>query len=141
MAVELFRASDSLFVAAGYESGKVALWEIKEDKVARIVWQQQEGHNEPGKIINYFFFFFHCVVIKILKYDHLVLDLSIDPMNSCLISSSADNQIIKYSLATGDIIKKITIKKSGLVALKIRPDNKLFATGGYDGRYYSFVFI
>lgn len=109
MAVELFRASDSLFVAAGYESGKVALWEIKEEKVARIVWQQQ-GHTEP------------------------VLDLSIDPMNSCLISSSADNQIIKYSLATGDIIKKITIKKSGLVALRIRPDNKLFATGGYDGR-------
>lgn len=46
MAVELFRASDSLFVTAGYESGKVALWEIKE-KVSRIVWQQ-EGHTEPG---------------------------------------------------------------------------------------------
>lgn len=50
MAVELFRASDTLFVAAGYESGKVALWEIKEEKVARIVWQQ-EGHTEPGKTI------------------------------------------------------------------------------------------
>lgn len=55
-------------------------------------------------------------------------------MKSFLISSSADNQICKYSLTTGDIIKKITIKKSGLVALKIRPDNKIFATGGYDGR-------
>lgn len=63
-----------------------------------------------------------------------MLDLSIDHMKSFLISSSADNQICKYSLTTGDIIKKITIKKSGLVALKIRPDNKIFATGGYDGR-------
>lgn len=63
-----------------------------------------------------------------------MLDLSIDHTNSFIISSSADNQICKYSLATGDIIKKITIKKSGLVALKIRPDNKIFASGGYDGR-------
>lgn len=64
----------------------------------------------------------------------LVLDLSIDPFRTFVISSSADNQICKYSLATGDVINKITIKKSGIVALKIRPDNKIFALGGYDGR-------
>lgn len=65
----------------------------------------------------------------------VVLDLSIDPIRTFVISSSADNQICKYSLATGDVISKITIKKSGAVALRIRPDNKIFALGGYDGRY------
>lgn len=65
----------------------------------------------------------------------LVLDLSIDHLNSFAISSSADNQICKYSLATGDIIKKITIKKSGIAAVSIRPDNKIFASGGHDGRF------
>ncbi|KAI7886878.1 WD40-repeat-containing domain protein [Mucor mucedo] len=107
MAVQLFRTSENLFVLAGYESGKVALWEIKD--IGEIIWTQQ-AHTEP------------------------VLDLSIDHMKSFLMSSSADNNICKYSLATGDIIKKITIKKSGIVALKIRPDNKIFASGGYDGR-------
>lgn len=48
MAVELFRTSDSLFVLAGYESGKVALWEIKE--TGKIIWTQQL-HTEPGKIL------------------------------------------------------------------------------------------
>ncbi|KAI8057446.1 WD40-repeat-containing domain protein [Thamnidium elegans] len=107
MAVELFRTSDTLFVLAGYESGTVALWEI--NKTSKLVWHQQV-HTEP------------------------VLDVSIDSARSFLISSSADNQICKYSLATGDIINKITIKKSGIVAVKIRPDNKIFASGGYDGR-------
>jgi WD40 repeat protein len=63
--------------------------------------------------------------------------MSIDHLNSIAISSSADNQICKYSLGTGDIIKKITIKKSGVVAVSIRSDNKIFASGGYDGRFDS----
>lgn len=46
MAVQLFRASENLFVLAGYESGKVALWEIKE--TGEIIWTQQ-SHTEPGK--------------------------------------------------------------------------------------------
>ncbi|KAF1798817.1 WD40-repeat-containing domain protein [Mucor lusitanicus] len=108
MAVELFRTSDGLFVLAAYESGSTALWEIKDSK-STLIWQQKE-HQEP------------------------VLDLSIDPFRTFAISSSADNQICKYSLATGDVINKITIKKSGAVALRIRPDNKIFALGGYDGR-------
>ncbi|KAG1121238.1 hypothetical protein G6F42_012594 [Rhizopus arrhizus] len=108
MAVELFRTSDGLFVLAAYESGSTALWEIKQSK-STLIWQKKE-HQEP------------------------VLDLSIDPIRAFVISSSADNQICKYSLATGDVISKITIKKSGAVALRIRPDNKIFALGGYDGR-------
>lgn len=50
MALELFRTSDSfLFVLAGYESGTVALWEIKqqENHTCRILWQTKE-HTEPG---------------------------------------------------------------------------------------------
>ncbi|KAI9480951.1 MAG: WD40-repeat-containing domain protein [Benjaminiella poitrasii] len=112
MATELFRTTangDQLFVLAGYESGAVALWEISKEK-ATIVWQRQE-HEEP------------------------VFDLSVDLTKSFAISSSGDNILCKYSLATGDIINKITIKKSGIVALKIRSrDNKIIATGGLDGK-------
>ena len=64
----------------------------------------------------------------------LVLDLAIDVSKTFILSSSADNQVYKYSVQTGDIINKITIKKSGMVALRIRSDNKVFALGGYDGK-------
>lgn len=47
MAVELFRTSDGLFVLAAYESGTVALWEIKQNKFL-LIWQKKE-HKEPGK--------------------------------------------------------------------------------------------
>lgn len=47
MAVELFRTSDGLFVLAAYESGTVALWEIKQNKFL-LIWQKKE-HEEPGK--------------------------------------------------------------------------------------------
>lgn len=47
MAVELFRTSDALFVLAGYESGILVLWEIKENQV-KIIWHRQE-HKEPSK--------------------------------------------------------------------------------------------
>ncbi|CEP11806.1 hypothetical protein [Parasitella parasitica] len=108
MAVELFRTSDALFVLSAYESGAIALWEIKQSKLV-LIWQRKE-HQEP------------------------VLDLSIDPSRTFAISSSVDNQICKHSLTTGDVINKITIKKSGIMAVTIRPDNKVFALGGCDGR-------
>jgi hypothetical protein len=47
MAVELFRTQEALFVLAGYESGSVVLWEIKQDQF-RLIWQKQE-HQEPSK--------------------------------------------------------------------------------------------
>ncbi|KAG1470230.1 hypothetical protein G6F56_002802 [Rhizopus delemar] len=108
MAVELYKTVESLFVLAGYENGGTVLWEINNGK-SRLIWERQE-HKEP------------------------VLDLSMDTTRSYFISSSADNQICQQSLVTGDVIKKITIKKSGTPALKIRHDNKIFATGGFDGK-------
>ncbi|KAI8994471.1 WD40-repeat-containing domain protein [Pilobolus umbonatus] len=108
MAVQLLRTSNSMFVLAGYESGYLALWSIEGDK-SQLLWHKQE-HQEP------------------------ILDIAADIDSSIALSSSADNQIVKYSLVTGDIIKKITIKKAGLVAIEIRADNKIFTTGGYDGR-------
>ncbi|KAI8638890.1 WD40-repeat-containing domain protein [Parasitella parasitica] len=102
MAIELFKTSDGLFVLSAYESGSIALWEIKESKPV-LIWQRKE-HQEP------------------------------DSSRIFAISSSVDNQICKHSLTTGDVINKITIKKSGIMAVKIRPDNKVFALGGCDGR-------
>ncbi|KAI9267377.1 WD40-repeat-containing domain protein [Sporodiniella umbellata] len=53
---------------------------------------------------------------------------------SYFISSSADNRICQQSLMTGDVLNEILTKKSGVPAVKIRHDNKIFATGGYDGK-------
>ncbi|KAI8367786.1 WD40-repeat-containing domain protein [Blakeslea trispora] len=64
------------------------------------------------------------------KKEHTEPDIS----RTFILSSSADNQVCKYSVQTGDIIKKITLKKSGMVVLKIRSDNKIFGLGGYDGK-------
>ncbi|KAI8365504.1 WD40-repeat-containing domain protein [Choanephora cucurbitarum] len=108
MAVQLFGSLDTLFVVAGYESGGIVLWQIEQDQ-AKCVWHKKE-HKEP------------------------VLDLAVDVSKTFILSSSADNQVYKYSVQTGDIINKITIKKSGMVALRIRSDNKVFALGGYDGK-------
>lgn len=48
MAVKLFKVDNVLFVIAGYESGQVALWEMKENK-SQILWQKSE-HTEPSKL-------------------------------------------------------------------------------------------
>ncbi|KAI8882206.1 WD40 repeat-like protein [Backusella circina FSU 941] len=114
MAVELFGTPDHLFVLAGYESGSTALWEVTKNK-SMLLWSQKE-HNEP------------------------VLSLSMDSIRSVGISSAADNQLCKYSVETGDVIRKITVKKSGLDTLKIRNDNMILGTGGYDGRIRIFSY-
>jgi hypothetical protein len=51
MAVELFKTIDqhALFVLAGYESGFVVLWQVKQDQF-KLIWQKQD-HQEPSKYI------------------------------------------------------------------------------------------
>ncbi|SAM08921.1 hypothetical protein [Absidia glauca] len=55
-------------------------------------------------------------------------------MDGYAICGSVDDQIVKVDLQNGDIIKKIKSKKSGTASVALRKDNKIWATGGYDGR-------
>jgi hypothetical protein len=50
------------------------------------------------------------------------------------LCGSVDDQIVKVDLQNGHIIKKIKSKKSGTACVALRKDNKIWATGGYDGR-------
>ncbi|KAI8984325.1 WD40-repeat-containing domain protein [Mycotypha africana] len=102
----------SFHVLAGYESGMVVLWDLgatRHSERKKILWHRHE-HKEP------------------------ILDLAVDNTHLFGLSSSADNQLCNYSLSTGETVKRITLKKSGVVSLRIRSDNKIFASGGYDNR-------
>lgn len=62
-----------------------------------------------------------------------VLDLAVH--DTIGISTSADNQIVKYNLfESSPSIQNASIKKHGLAAVDIRSDGKILATGGHDGR-------
>ncbi|KAG0192489.1 hypothetical protein DFQ28_008988 [Apophysomyces sp. BC1034] len=114
MAVKLFRLEGSIHILSGYEDGSVSLWECEAGMASfRPVWTSKE-HREP------------------------ILDLAIDDEHLSAISTSADDQIIKYSLSSGDIVKKIKTKKSSLTAVDIRQDNKIMATAGFDHRSINF---
>jgi hypothetical protein len=67
-----------------------------------------------------------------VSYSSLVLCLK--GMDGYAICGSVDDQIVKVDLHKGDIVKKIKSKKSGTACVALRKDNKIWATGGYDGR-------
>ncbi|KAI8097264.1 WD40-repeat-containing domain protein [Halteromyces radiatus] len=102
-------------ILAGYENGTMVLWQCHlETKNVRLVWQM------------------HC-------HEKPVLCLIGSVIEGYALSGSLDNQVIKYDLTNGQIIKKIKTKKSGTASVALRKDNKIWATGGYDGniRVYS----
>ncbi|KAI9495068.1 WD40-repeat-containing domain protein [Zychaea mexicana] len=123
MAVQLFWPGEgsTLFVLVGYEDGSVALWNVSDlNEKPNLVWKAKE-HTAP------------------------VLDVAVDrTAYAFAVSTSADNQIVKYALSSplsssqrsddNPVIKKSSIKKSGLAAVDIRRDGKIFATAGHDGR-------
>ncbi|KAI8062247.1 WD40-repeat-containing domain protein [Gongronella butleri] len=107
MAVAMHVSKDALFVTAGYENGSVACYRVAQD----YQWQSQwttEMHTQP--------------VLALAIHDNVVL------------STAIDNKVTKYDIVDGHCIKQITNKKAGLACVTIRPDNKIFATGGYDAK-------
>ncbi|KAI9246739.1 WD40-repeat-containing domain protein [Phascolomyces articulosus] len=124
MAVKLFCLNEAFYVLTGYEDGSVALWHVSYlNEKSNLVWLVKE-HTAP------------------------VLDVVMDRSTlEFAISTGADNQIVKYALTSTShpaqqheedyssiVMKKTSIKKSGLAAIDIRIDGKIFATAGHDGR-------
>ncbi|KAI8344369.1 WD40-repeat-containing domain protein [Chlamydoabsidia padenii] len=94
----------------GYESGHVVLWQCHlESKDINLLWQAHL-HDKP------------------------VLCLKGTFDGGYALCGSVDDQIVKLDLENGQIIKKIKAKKPGTASVAIRNDNKIWATGGYDGR-------
>ncbi|KAL0084747.1 WD40-repeat-containing domain protein [Phycomyces blakesleeanus] len=110
MAVELVEKEEKIWLLVGYEDGSVSMWFCDViQRVASLVWDVQK-HKQP------------------------VLSMAVDRSNTWVVSTSADNQIIKYSIQSGDVLNQIALKKSGIAAVAVRPDNKIFATAGHDGK-------
>ncbi|RUS20456.1 WD-40 repeat-containing protein [Jimgerdemannia flammicorona] len=134
MALRLFRRDGRLYLLAGFESGGLVLWRLRDgetrmegegadsrrvlirDGVAEMVWEVKE-HNE------------------------VVLAIDISPDTRHAISTSADDKIVKYSILDGpaassdDLVTgSITLKHAGVSDVRIRSDGRIFATGGWDGR-------
>jgi WD40 repeat protein len=107
-------ATSPILVAAGYESGHVALWHRKHDPAkGEETWQTlylSKPHSQP------------------------VLSLSIAPTLGCFFSSSADAIVAKHPLDGNSETKTLQTKHAGQQSLVVRGDGKIFATAGWDGR-------
>ena len=123
MAVSLLHQSNNtssttktspLLVAAGYESGHVALWHRKHDPAkGEETWQTlylSKPHSQP------------------------VLSLSIAPTLCFFFSSSADAIVARHPLDGNSETKSLQTKHAGQQSLVVRGDGKIFATAGWDGR-------
>lgn len=113
MAVSLHspRNAASPLVAAGYESGHVALWRLN----SRTSKWETEYLNKP--------------------HSQPVLSLDIAPSMKCFFSSSADAILVRHPLVEGEVDTKVLqTKHAGQQSLSVRGDGKIFATAGWDGR-------
>ncbi|CAO3652386.1 unnamed protein product [Cunninghamella blakesleeana] len=104
----LNESEDQLGILGGYENGEIAFWRIDiSTNQFKFLWNAQE-HQQP------------------------ILDLSI--FQDKAYSTCIDDQIVKYNLDEGSVVKKVRAKKPGIACIKVRNDNKIFMTSGYDGR-------
>lgn len=98
-------------VAAGYESGHVALWRHNTSTNKWETAYLHKSHSQP------------------------VLSLDIAPSLGCFFSSSADAIVARHPLIEGETETKIVqTKHAGQQSLSVRADGKIFATAGWDGR-------
>jgi WD40 repeat protein len=111
--------SSALLVAAGYESGHIALWHlIKPSPTTKTneqeTWQTlylTKPHSQP------------------------VLSLALVPTLGAFFSSSADAIIAKHPLdGLAAEPKTLQTRHAGQQSLVVRGDGKIFATAGWDGR-------
>jgi WD40 repeat protein len=118
MAVSLLHQPNNtaspILVAAGYESGHVALWHRKPDPTTKEdKWQTfylAKPHSQP------------------------VLSLDIAPNLGFFFSSSADAIVARHPLDGSSETRSLQTKHAGQQSLVVRADGKIFATAGWDGR-------
>jgi hypothetical protein len=139
MAVNLFiSSSGDLYVASAYEDGHVMVF-VHRGALKSASFEREYISNNP------------------LKWDKLyagrphsqpVLSLDVAPSHGYFISSSADALIVKHPIPnTGSAgyiptagykeespLKIVNTKHSGQQGLRIRSDEKVFATAGWDSR-------
>jgi len=101
-------------VAAGYESGHVALWHLNPASNKWETTYLHKPHSQP------------------------VLSLDVAPSIGCFFSSSADAIVARHPLLGLDHgeaqAKVMQTKHAGQQSLSVRGDGKVFATAGWDGR-------
>ena len=111
MAIGLRYSKGRLSVTAGYESGHAAVWQQNERSG---LWQTvyvNKAHSQP------------------------ILSLDICEKLECFFTSSADAVIAQHPLPGSDAnTKHVQTKHAGQQSLRVRPDQKIFATAGWDGR-------
>ncbi|RDD47326.1 Guanine nucleotide-binding protein subunit beta-like protein 1 [Trichoplax sp. H2] len=98
------------YIMAGYECGDIILWDVAERKPLC----QNKCFNEPVTCLDLTSTYAHGLVGSV---ERAITTVEINNMETLDVKRSA-----------------ITIKNSGLNDIKIRPDNKLVATAGWDGR-------
>jgi WD40 repeat protein len=114
MAVSLHLPSNatSPLVAAGYESGHVALWHHNPSTNKWETTYLHKPHSQP------------------------VLSLDVAQSIGCFFSSSADAIVARHPLLNNADVetKAVQTKHAGQQSLSVRGDGKIFATAGWDGR-------
>jgi WD40 repeat protein len=113
MAVSLHYPANttSPLVAAGYESGHVALWRYNTSTSKWETVYLHKSHSQP------------------------VLSLDIAPNMGSFFSSSADAIVARHPLGENAVETKVMqTKHAGQQSLSVRRDGKIFATAGWDGR-------
>lgn len=115
MALSLHQPPSSAhpLIAAGYESGHVALWRHNPNSSPQ-TWQTtylSQPHSQP------------------------VLSIAIAPHTACFFSSSADAVVARHPLPESSTEpKSVQTRHAGQQALAVRSDGRVFATAGWDGR-------
>ncbi|EGC38380.1 hypothetical protein DICPUDRAFT_148995 [Dictyostelium purpureum] len=110
-------SNDSIRLCAGYESGEMLMWDLRNDSVPLV---SSKLHSEP-----------------ILSFD-----LSKDGIRG--ISGSGDSNIIEFNInyetRKFDVTKTHKLNNPGISEIKIRNDEKIYATSGWDKRIRIFNF-
>lgn len=103
-----FYLSEQLFLLAGYESGKVLLWDLRERSI-----------------------------LSHLNGKEFITSIDYDMMKKCGLYTNSTNSFQIFEIKnTTELIetKTVSVKNSGLNCVKIRNDNKIFCTGGWDSK-------
>ncbi|KAK0274529.1 Astra associated protein 1 Asa1 [Friedmanniomyces endolithicus] len=105
--------NNRLHVIAGYESGYVCIF--AESTTATKQWQAiytHKSHTQP------------------------VLSLNVSPLAGHFYSSSADDILARHFFTPDRTVepKAVRTKHAGQQSLAVRPDGRIFATAGWDGR-------
>ncbi|KAJ5629505.1 hypothetical protein N7528_003162 [Penicillium herquei] len=138
MAVNIFVASNDLYVASAYEDGHVMV-SVHRGPITAADFELSNIAANPWKWER---------IYACRPHSQPVLSIDVSPTLDYFISSSADALIIKNPIpgpaTIGDVpivnykeetpLKTVNTKHSGQQGLKLRDDGKIFATAGWDSR-------